>query len=73
MDYTVFPISIIELLFIALFSKLGKENELINLELILQFCCLISRMPGIEVDFLQIVIKTQLSLLEKVIQKKSLI
>lgn len=68
-----FPISIIEMLFIALFCKLGEENELINSELILQLCRLISGMPDIDMDVLQIVIKTQLSLLEKVLQKKSII
>lgn len=59
MDNTVSPLTyIIELLFIALCCKLGKENELINLELILQLCCLISWKPGIDMDFSQIVIKT---------------
>lgn len=61
------------MLFIALFCKLGEENELINSELILQLCRLISGIPDIDMDVLQIVIKTQLSLLEKVLQKKSII
>lgn len=46
------------MLFIALSYKLGKENKLINLELILQLYCLISEKPGINMDLLQIVIKT---------------
>lgn len=58
MNITAFLFIVQGMLFIALSYKLGKENTLINLELILQVYCLISEKPGIDINLLQIVVKT---------------